>query len=951
MKKITILFLVALIAFFPPVSIYFAINSARQLQILERQKNLESRIFNDLQQLSRSSDESNYLIREHTRICQNLRHDEKAYLENLNDPKLDQLLAGQINETIRQAGFPCEFEFLVYDQNYNFSRSIHFGHDIGLQAITRKEKKLIDPVTPLHPWQTFYRNILSEVLCNNITKISIRQPGQCMTLSGEKISNNFFMLALGDMSDFSIQRSLELKIKRFPARDYGIGTYFPDSATAFFTSYFSNLPVLKKTIQNLAGKIGPSDLKLAAEGHDIIFSRYDPLKRCRFFATAPGQTDQKKESETNNLWLAVISIISCTIFKLLAEKLMLGRGPDLSFKFMIPAVFIFLIIQPVFASAYLAGEFFRVSYANETTRVGSKLGSDLVEIDLASSDGAARSLNTARSFDSIEKIASFTGMEYTENDLDLGLGLMQKLLKENGGNLFSSFWLCKGEDHFTGIRWQPSGIFTKERVDNMVAQLFKRRFLEILALSSDKFRQSGAHQQTKLDQDLKSEYSRDFFLKIFGSDAFFRFRQNDGIRIDISANYRREQMLATPISFQNQPYAYAAWYIERTNANFLLPRDRLTLAANSPRIALHGDEHSVSSIKFSIKEIADRHPELARVADAAHVTRTRSASMVETEETTQINMALPAMYSNFTLAGSEIMRSFAVFRSFMGRRVSLLVAATIAFGSLLAFAGALYFVWPLRELTAATTEVFMGNFSIRIHEDHPDEFAALGRSFNNMAEGLEEGMLLKSFVTDSVRREVAEAKDSSLAEKAETTVSSIVFAALCGFSEYQKNHGAQEVFSRLQLLLQAADQATREFGGEIDKMIEDKVMIIFEHRGHNIAAIPEKAIRTAAFISEQVFKETGMVVAAGVNTGITVAGIMGAEKARLSRTVVGDPVNLAARLAYEALKIDGGIVISGQLVSAVPEGFLAEKLPINKVKGKTQTIEAFRVLRQEKKNA
>jgi class 3 adenylate cyclase len=409
-------------------------------------------------------------------------------------------------------------------------------------------------------------------------------------------------------------------------------------------------------------------------------------------------------------------------------------------------------------------------------------------------------------------------------------------------------------------------------------------------------------------------------------------------------------MLATPVFYQNRLYAYAAWYIERTNANLMFPFNRLRLRGQSPRVAFHGDEHSTSTLNFSMKEITDRHPELVRIGESAQGTKTRTSSIIETAETTQINVAIPGIYSNFTIAGSELMRSFAVFRHHMGRRLSLLVAAILICGGVLAFAGAIYFIWPLQELTAATTEIFMGNFKIRIHEDHPDEFAALGKSFNNMAESLEEGMLLKSFVTDSVRREVAGAENSALAEKTETKIATIIFAALCDFASYQKSHAAQEVFNRLQHLLQAADGATRQFGGEIDKMIEDKVMIVFEHPQNESDDIPQRAIKAATFICRQIMAETGMIVAAGINTGVTVAGIMGAEQARLSRTVVGDPVNLAARLAYEAVKTGGGIVISGQIVDAVPEGCIVEKLPINRVKGKTQSIEAFKVLQQEKTN-
>ncbi len=950
MKKAIIILLVSLVLFFPPVSVYFAIKSAEQLQFVEFRANLEASIFADIQQISRSSDESNYLIREHTRLCQILRNDKAEYLKNLNNHQLDNFIATIVTESINRAGFACEFEFLAFDENNTFVRSFHFGKDLGLQTLTAHLKNQDNVPLNLKPWQILYRNTLSEILSNNITKIAIREPGTCLTLSGEKISEKFFLLALGDMSNFSNQRGLQMKIRRFPARNYGLGVVFPESSAAVFSDFFKKQPELKALITTFAGRIGPQQLKIQAAGHELYFSEYDPLKMCRFFAVAPGNAFKSRRSPANHIWLVVIGLVTCVLFKVLTEKLALGRGPDISFKVMIPAVFIFLVIQPIFASTYLAGEFFRVSYANEKNRVAGKLSRDLVSIDMTTSDSAVVTINRARGFNSIERIASFTGVPYNGDDKAMIIKLMTMLREKFTGNIFSSIWFCRDENNFIGAKRQPAGEFKLERVDNMVADLFKKRFLEIMSLSRNGFQQIPTITESKLDKELKDELARDFFLKIFGSYAFYRFRQNSGIRLDIIANYRREQVLTNAISYRNQPYAYTAWYAERDNVNLLLPMGSLSIASVSPRIAIFGDEHSISSAKFGIKEISDHHPELTRIAESSHVTRTRAASIIETPETTRINMALPALHSNFTMAGSEIMRSFAVFRDYMEKRISLLVALIFVVGTLMAFAGAIYFVWPLRELTAATREVFMGNFSIRIHEDHPDEFAALGRSFNNMANGLEEGVLLKSFVTDSVRREVAEADDSSLAEKAELMPSTILFAAICGFDEYQKSHGAQEVFGLLQNLLQAADEATQRFGGEIDKMIEDKVMIVFEHRGENAYSCPERAIRTAAHICESVMKTTAMVVAAGVNRGNTIAGIMGAEKARLSRTVVGDPVNLAARLAYEAIKIQGGIVISGQMLDALPEGYSAEKLPISTVKGKTQAIEAYKITSQEKFN-
>ncbi|MBU1105671.1 MAG: adenylate/guanylate cyclase domain-containing protein [Candidatus Riflebacteria bacterium] len=258
-------------------------------------------------------------------------------------------------------------------------------------------------------------------------------------------------------------------------------------------------------------------------------------------------------------------------------------------------------------------------------------------------------------------------------------------------------------------------------------------------------------------------------------------------------------------------------------------------------------------------------------------------------------------------------------------------------------AGAVYFTAPLRELTNATNQISKGNFETRISEKHPDEFAEIARAFNTMATGLQEGGMLRNFVAESVRREISDQTIDELAQKSQLRRATIIFAGICDFNSYQRNHDEHETFALLQKLLQVSDNATSIFGGEIDKVIEDKIMIVFEHENDD-QPFCEKAIMTAINISEQMWAQAGYRVAAGVNTGITVAGIMGAANARLSRTVVGDPVNLAARLTSLATKLpEGGVIVSGALVSAVPHGYECEKLPVSSVKGKTQAIEAYLV--------
>jgi adenylate cyclase len=95
---------------------------------------------------------------------------------------------------------------------------------------------------------------------------------------------------------------------------------------------------------------------------------------------------------------------------------------------------------------------------------------------------------------------------------------------------------------------------------------------------------------------------------------------------------------------------------------------------------------------------------------------------------------------------------------------------------------------------------------------------------------------------------------------------------------------------------------------------------------------------------QQIKKLTGQNLASGINSGSVVAGVMGSEKVRLAYTVVGDPVNLAARLAAIAEKDkDDSIIISAVAANNSRLDLSLKKLDIDTVKGKTQSVKIFRL--------
>ena len=120
-------------------------------------------------------------------------------------------------------------------------------------------------------------------------------------------------------------------------------------------------------------------------------------------------------------------------------------------------------------------------------------------------------------------------------------------------------------------------------------------------------------------------------------------------------------------------------------------------------------------------------------------------------------------------------------------------------------------------------------------------------------------------------------------------------------------------------------------------------MVIFNQNGDQ----PEHA--TAAARTALAFQAAATEVAAdhpdwprfraGVNSGEVLAGLVGGASGHRKHGVVGDTVNLAARL--ESVAPVGKVVVGAETAAALPPGAVLERLPPLELKGKGELVQAF----------
>ena len=184
---------------------------------------------------------------------------------------------------------------------------------------------------------------------------------------------------------------------------------------------------------------------------------------------------------------------------------------------------------------------------------------------------------------------------------------------------------------------------------------------------------------------------------------------------------------------------------------------------------------------------------------------------------------------------------------------------------------------------------------------------------------------------------------------------SFLFMDIVGFtpiSEYYKNNDDPEgLVELINEFLNEVSNIILKNGGMIDKYMGDCVMAIFG-APLDMPNHAEMAIKSCQEIEEKVkelkilYKERGLPdinVGTGVNTGIAIVGNMG-SKTRLDYSVVGDAVNLAARLEATACRgdyKDNPTIWSSYTQEQLPDTFKTKSIGEIKVKGKEELIKIY----------
>jgi adenylate cyclase len=251
----------------------------------------------------------------------------------------------------------------------------------------------------------------------------------------------------------------------------------------------------------------------------------------------------------------------------------------------------------------------------------------------------------------------------------------------------------------------------------------------------------------------------------------------------------------------------------------------------------------------------------------------------------------------------------------------------------------------LGQVRSALAKVEAGDLDVSLEVDEGGQLGMLQRGLNEMVAGLRERRHLQELFGRHVGEEVArQAIERGAGLGGEQREVSALFIDVVRSTALAATRPATEVVAMLNDLFGAVVRCAAAEGGWVNKFEGDGALCVFGAPGDqpDHAARALRAARAMRSAVEHLQRsDPDLDVGIGVSSGLAVAGNVGAEE-RYEYTVVGDPVNEAARLTEAAKSVPERVLASGGAVRcAGGEGASWRPVGVLTLRGRSLPTEAF----------
>ena len=204
---------------------------------------------------------------------------------------------------------------------------------------------------------------------------------------------------------------------------------------------------------------------------------------------------------------------------------------------------------------------------------------------------------------------------------------------------------------------------------------------------------------------------------------------------------------------------------------------------------------------------------------------------------------------------------------------------------------------PVDDLLVATNRVKEGELDARVPVTSGDELGELAGSFNQMLDGLTERERLRQAFGSYVDPDVVDRVlvEGELLEGQEVEVT-VLFVDVREFTPFAERSSARETVAFLNDFFEVVVPILLAYGGHANKFVGDGVLGVFG-APERLDDHADRGLEAATQIVEAVDRRFGgdVSIGIGLNSGPVAVGSVGGG-GRLEFAVIGDPVNVAARV-------------------------------------------------------
>lgn len=231
-----------------------------------------------------------------------------------------------------------------------------------------------------------------------------------------------------------------------------------------------------------------------------------------------------------------------------------------------------------------------------------------------------------------------------------------------------------------------------------------------------------------------------------------------------------------------------------------------------------------------------------------------------------------------------------------------------------------------------------------------DEFAQIAHHTNTMIDGLREKRHIQNVfgkvVSPDVASQLLSQKEGELKLGGERRELVILLSDIRNFTSMTEQYEPEHMVKGLNRYFSDMVEIIHRENGIVDKFIGDGILAVFgltdEHDG------PAEAVRSALDMMKKCMlnnEQYGLPIkmGIGIHSGEVIIGNIGSEE-RLEYTVIGDAVNVAARIEGITKDLDVPLLISKSLHTKcedVQKALPWEDFGAQELKGRVQTIEVM----------